>query len=168
MNAPVTDRRQWLGGILLALVVGVAAAGSTLLAVGLALAALVLYGYARSRVRAELVVGLYWITFDLYLSVFAGTDVPGLFYPFYAAFGVALVVVLVRAGWRADPAVLTLYLLFLAVVAASFLDFGERIDFGVTQRVLAYLFGGIVLFQIGSRRGLNTVATSALLGSSTA
>ncbi|MEJ2357271.1 MAG: O-antigen ligase family protein, partial [Deinococcales bacterium] len=108
---------------------------------------------------------LYWITYDLYLSVFAGEDVPGLFYPFYALLFLAVVGRLFGSGLRADPRVLWPYGAFLFVVAASFLDFTAAVDFGVLQRVLAYLFGALILFQVGSRRGLDTVTGLALAGS---
>lgn len=173
MTAERPTRRLalWLAGAGTALLVGLAASRSLPLALGLvavpAAAAAILYGVVRSGVRAAIVLGLYWITYDLYLSVFAGADLPGLFYPFYALLLLSVVGRLLGSGVRAEPRVLWPYLAFLFVVAASFLDFNGVIDFGVRQRVLAYLFGALVLFQVGSRRGLDTVAGLALVGSAT-
>ncbi len=171
--APVAPRARrgwspWLAGALLGLAVGVAVGVSASLAVGAALALAALYAFARSDVRAEIVAGLYWIVLDVYFSVFAGADVAGLFYPFYAALFLGLALRLARRGLRADRPALTLYLAFLFVVAASFLDFEGAIDLGVVQRVLAYLFGGLMLFQVGSRRGLGVLVAAALTGSATA
>lgn len=171
MTADVSPRlaglRMWLTGLLLAVMVGGAAAFSVSFAVGMMVVLAVLYGFTRSGVQSELVVGLYWIAFDLYLTVFAGINVPGFFYPFYAAFFASFVLMLLRSRLRVHPPILWLYVGFMLVVAASFLNFADPIDFEVTQRVLAYIFGGLILFQVGSRRGVTAITISSLVASAT-
>lgn len=154
---------NWSLAVLAGLLVGGAAAASLPFALGLAAVLLVSYAFLRSRVRGEVVVGLFWIGFTVYETIFADVTVPGIFYPFYLAFVAAIVGGLVTDGLRVRVPLLLPYVGFMLVVMVSFVGFGESIDFDVVQRLLAYLFGVVILLQFRSARGLWPVLVSGLL-----
>jgi O-antigen ligase len=141
---------------------GAAAALSLPLAVGAIAVALLMYLFLRSQVRAEIVVGVYWLAFCTYETVFAGTSIEGFFYPFYAVFVASILIALARSGLRLPPSLGWLYGGFLFVVLLSFVGFAEPTTFAVIQRVFAYLFAGLVVFQVGSHRGLVPIAAGAV------
>jgi hypothetical protein len=163
---PLLRFPEWLVVALLAVLLGVSVTTSVPVVVGLATLAAAGYTVVRTPLRSEVVVGLYWIAFELYYTVFVGFTLNGVFYPFYAAFFVSLVARLLRSGLRVEPKIMTLYVGFLSVVALSFVGFTDPIDFVVGQRVLAYIFGGLTLFQFGSRAGLTVVSVAGVAASS--
>lgn len=170
MIAGTTDRpgsgQVWPLAAVLGVATGIAAALSVPFTLGLLTVALATYSFGRSGVLSEIVVGLFWIAFAIYETIFADVTVPGFFYPFYGAFVVSLGVSLVRRGVRVPRTVAWTYGGFLFVVMVSFLGFIEPTTFTVVQRVFAYGFGLLVLTQFGSSRGLLATAVAAVLASS--
>lgn len=154
----------WAWGVPLALVVGAAAgfAGPWALAGAAGLAAAVLV--ARDRDRSAWVVAGFWLLFCAYETVLRDVlYVPGLFYPFYAAFVVTVLVLLVRSRLVLVPRQLWLAYGFLVVVLASFVGFTEPIGFEVLQRLVAYLVGPLVALQFAGARGLRVVQGAAVV-----
>jgi hypothetical protein len=145
------------------LALGVATSVSLPLTAGLLLVAFVIFAFGRSRTRSEALVGLYWIAFCLYETAFSWLDVPGFFYPFYAAFALVIVVFLAKSQVRIDATLATIYVAFLVVVLVSFIGFASPIDFGVVQRVFAYSFGLVLMTQYASAKGLRTVIGAAIV-----
>ena len=164
---PRTGAQLWLSGVAVALVLGVAAATSLSLAAGLAVVLVAVYGMFRSRVRAEIVVALFWIAFDLYYTLFAHVSLPGFFYPFYAVFAITIGLRLLRSELRFRPSVVIPYALFMLIVAGSFLGFNGTVDFQLMQRLIAYLFGLVILLQPSSKQGLGVIAGGAIVASTT-
>lgn len=159
-------RTRLVGWLLLgAAGLGGLAAISVQLAAGLVLIVLVGALFARSPHKPELVIGLYWLAFCVYETIFSGLTIPGFFYPFYAAFAVSLVAISIASGVRVRISFFWLYVAFLGVVALSFVGFAEPIDFAVIQRVLAYLIGLLVYLQFRSREGVGLVAGAAAVSS---
>ena len=161
--ASPTAPAWWPLGALLAVGLGAAAAFSLTATVAGVAVALLTWLFTRAKVKSELVVALFWTAFCLYETVFSEVTLQGLFYPFYAAFVVSVVLALARSGVRFDPAIIWLYGAFLMVVAVSLLGFDGRVDFQVIQRLFAYVFGLLVALQFGSRRGLRPVLGAAVL-----
>lgn len=162
-----SDAGAWFWGALVGVAFGVSAALSLELAIGSLVVLLALYAFARTGVKSEVVVALFWIAFCLYETVFASVTVPGFFYPFYAAFGATVAASLLRSGVRIEPSVLWLYGGFLVVVLTSFIGFTEPVGFEVVQRVFAYVFGLLVALQFGSWRGLRPVLVATVLTGTT-
>jgi O-antigen ligase len=154
--------RSWLLAGAVGLAIGAAAAFSIEIAIGALLVLLASYAFARSTVKAEVIVALFWLAFCFYETIFATVTVPGFFYPFYAAFALTVALSLLRDGIRVEPIVLWLYGGFLVIVALSFLGFTEPIDFDVVQRVFAYVFGLLIALQFGSWRGLRPVLVATV------
>lgn len=163
-HAAAPNPGLWVLGAGLAIATGFAAAVSWPIALGSSAVLLVAYAFVRSGVLAEVVVALYWLAFSVYQTILtdAAITIQGFFYPFYASFALTVVVALVRGRLRLDPRTTWLYATFLVVVLASFVGFERPIDFFVVQRVFAYVFGFLLLLQIGSRRGLAPVAVAAV------
>ncbi|MFN2323699.1 MAG: O-antigen ligase family protein [Trueperaceae bacterium] len=154
----------WAWGAALAIVVGAAAgaAGAWALAgvagLGLALA------LVRARQRSAWVVAGFWVLFCTYETVLSDVlYVPGLFYPFYAAFVATILVMLLRSRLVLAPPLLWLNAAFLVVVLASFAGFTEPIGFEVLQRIVAYLVGPLVALQFAGRRALRIVQGAAVV-----
>jgi O-antigen ligase len=154
----------WTWGALAALAVGAAAAWAgawALLAAGAVAATMALIA---ARERSAWVVAGFWALFCTYETVLRDLlYVPGLFYPFYAAFAATLLVLLVRGRLVLTPPLLWLNFGFLVVVLASFIGFGEPIGFEVLQRLVAYLVGPLVALQFTGRRGLRVVLGAAVV-----
>lgn len=161
LGAPPAGR-SWLLAGTVGVGIGAAAGLSIEIAIGALSVLLALYAFVRSAVKAEVIVALFWLAFCLYETVFASITVPGVFYPFYAAFALTVAVSLVRHGIRVEPGMLWLYGGFLVVVAVSFIGFTEPIDFDVAQRVFAYVFGLLIALQFGSWRGLRPVLVATV------
>jgi len=160
---PLAIEVPWAWGAFLAVAVGAAAgvAGVWALAavagLGLALA------LARARERSAWVVGAFWLLFCTYETVLSDVlYVPGLFYPFYAAFVATILVMLLRSRLVLAPRLLWLNVVFLVVVLVSFAGFTDPIGFDVLQRVVAYLVGPLVALQFAGRRGLRVVQGAAV------
>lgn len=153
----------WAVAALAGIVTGVASAMSWPLALGSSIVLLVVYLFVRSGVWAEVVVALYWLAFSVYQTVLADAaiTIEGFFYPFYASFALTVVIAVSRGRLRYDPRTTTLYAVFLVVVMASFIGYDRPIDFFVVQRVFAYVFGFLLLLQVGSRLGLMPIALAA-------
>jgi len=147
--------------------IGVLAALSADVALGGALVIGVILLFASSEYKAEIVVGLYWLSFCVYETIVSGVTITGFFYPFYAAFVFGLVAAAVGRGIRVRASFFWLYFSFLAVVAISFVGFIQAIDFTVIQRVLTYLIGAIAYLQFRSRRGVELVTGTVVLTSAT-
>lgn len=157
------DGATWWLAVAAGLALGGAAVVSLPFALGFATVLLMTYAFMRSTVRAELVVGAFWIAFTVYETVFARVTVPGFFYPFYLLFLATIIGSLVRDGLRVRLPLLLSYAAFLLVVMVSFIGFSEPITFDVVQRLIAYLLGGLILLQFGSARGLWPVLTGGLV-----
>ena len=161
-GAPTLTVGAWLGAALVGVALGVAAALSLEHALAGAVVLVALYALARAQLRSELVLAAFWVTFCVYETIFSSVTVPGLFYPFYAAFALAVMVSLLRRGVAVEAWGLWLYGGFLFVVLLAFLGFTEPVGFEVAQRVFAYAFGLLVMLQIGTRRGVRPVLVAAL------
>lgn len=114
---------------------------------------------------SEFLVGAYWITFCAYETIFKDVQIDGLFYPFYA---LMLVGILLRVGFaeiRKPRITIFWYVAFLLVVLLSFVGFTDPIAFAVIQRILAYVFGLLIVLQVASQRGVTVVAHMAILSS---
>lgn len=159
--------RRW-GGWGFATVTAIAVAATAVVsvpfAVGFGLVAVLGYGWLRTGIAGEILVGAYWFAFSVYQTVLldAGWSIPGFFYPFYAAFAVHLTVAFLQGRLRALGSVAFLYVAFLFVVLASFLGFPGSVDFFVFQRVLAYAFFALIALQVTSRKGLVPLAVAAV------
>lgn len=153
----------WAAAALAGVATGVAAALSWPLALGSSAVLLVVYAFVRSGVWAEVVVALYWLAFSVYQTILADAaiTIEGFFYPFYASFALTVAIALARGRLRLDPRTAWLYVSFLVVVLGSFVGFDRPVDFFVIQRVFAYVFGFLLLLQVGSRTGLAPIATAA-------
>lgn len=164
MTRTVPTPSAWTWGALAAVAVGAAAAwvgawalvGAGAVAVALALIA--------ARERSAWVVAGFWVLFCTYETVLRDVlYVPGLFYPFYAAFVATLLAMLLRSRLVLAPRLLWLNALFLVVVLASFAGFTEPIGFDVLQRIVAYLVGPLVALQFAGRRGLRVAQGAAVV-----
>ncbi len=163
---PPTEGPRLLRFALAATAVGTAVGGAIAVApvaAGAGLAGLLgAVALLRSPLRAELVVAAFWLTFCLYETIWASVTVPGLFYPFYAAFFATVAFRLARGGLRLRGDVVVPYAVFLVAVLASFVGFADPVAFEVLQRVLAYAFGVLVLVQVGSKEGVHVLLAAAL------
>ncbi len=155
--------RVWL--LIGAVLIGALAALSAEIALGGVLVLGVFLLFMNSSYKSEIVVGLYWLAFCGYETIFSGLTINGFFYPFYAAFVFSMVAALLGQGIRVRSTYFWLYFAFLAVVAASFVGFVQAIDFAIIQRVLAYLLGAIAYLQFRTQRGVKLVAGAAVLAS---
>lgn len=166
-GAPTTAILTWpaLQSVLVAAALGLLAAVEPTLALSsvaaIALGVLVL----RTDVLGEVVVGAFWVVFGIYQTILAdaGIEIPGIFYPFYGLLLLNLVVTLARGRTRIDRWAGWLYVAFMVLVLASFVGFENPVDFFVIQRVASYSFGMLVLFQVGSRRGLGPLLSGAVI-----
>ncbi len=145
--------------------IGVLAAFSPEAAFGTALVATVALLFFNSEYKTEVVVGLYWLSFCVYETVISSLSITGFFYPFYAAFIVGLVAIVIGPGLTVRRTLFWLLVGYLVVIAASFVGFLEPIDFNVVQRVLACLIAVIVYLQFRSRGGITVVTGSAVFTS---
>lgn len=168
---PVGDtynrRRNWAWalGAVGATALGALSGYSWVLALAAAAAVLLVLLFLRIEAKAELVVGLYWMTLSIKSTVYSDVQIAGLYFPFYGAFGLLLVMALFRSGVRFSLVAGWLLFSLLIVVLASFLGFSLPIDSNVFQRLLATLICPIVLLQFRSARGLDLVASLATLAS---
>ena len=158
-------RATWVAAAVFGVAVGVAATLSLSFAAGLLVVGAAAWGLARSPSRAEIMVGLFWLAFTLYETLFASITISGFFYPFYLAFLATIVAALLRDGLRVHLPLLLSYAAFLLVVMPSFIGFDDAVDFEVVQRLVAYLMGGVLLLQFQSRRGLRPVVAAAVAAS---
>jgi O-antigen ligase len=163
VTGPPSSGQVWLVALVLGVAMGVAAALSVPFTLGVLTIVVAVYLFGRSGLLSEVVVGLYWIAFTVYETVFFDVTVPGFFYPFYALFATSVAVSLVRHGVRVPAPIAWTYGGFLFVVLVSFLGFMEPTGFEVVQRVFAYTFGLLVLMQFRSPRGLRVAAGAAIL-----
>lgn len=154
----------WTWGALAALAVGAAAAWAGAWALVGAVAIAAALALLAARERSAWVVAGFWVLFCTYETVLRDLlYVPGLFYPFYAAFVATILVLLVRGRLQLAPPLLWLNFGFLLVVLASFVGFGEPIGFDVLQRLVAYLVGPLVALQFTGRHGLRVVQGAAVV-----
>lgn len=102
-------------------------------------------------------VGGYWATFAVKSTVFSNTSIGGLFFPFYGALLLSILIALFRSGLRVNPAFFWALYTFLALVALSFIGFDQPIDSQVTQRLMAMLVSVLVLLNVRSASGLEKV-----------
>ncbi len=135
------------------------------MALGAGLVAALALLFARSEVKAEIVVGVYWLSFCLYETVLHSVSIPGFFYPFYAAFLLALIGTAIGPGVRFRPSFFWLQAAFLLLVASSFVGFMEPVNFEVVQRVLAFLMAPLLYLQFRSARGVGVVGAAAVVSS---
>lgn len=117
----------------------------------------------RHDLVGELIGAAFWLAFGIYQTMLnaAGVSITGFFYPFYAGLAGNLVIALMRERVRVDRWAFWLYGLFLLIVLSSLLGMQSPVDFPLIQRLLAYLFGFLILVQVGSRRGLNLFVIGA-------
>ncbi|MCA1792045.1 MAG: hypothetical protein LC667_20000, partial [Thioalkalivibrio sp.] len=156
------DWSLWVAVVVTGLGLGLVSGLSLPLTAGVALVLAVTYAFWRADVKAEVLVGAYWIAFCVYETVFAFVTVEGFFYPFYAAFVAFTVIALANGRVRVRVAPTVAYVAFLVVVLLSFVGFAHAIDYGVVQRVVAYCFGLLVMVQFTSVRGLRVVWGAAI------
>jgi len=159
-----------LGGAAAAGAVGLAAAWNPEVSIGTILIALIAAGGSwilLSGLGGAVLVGLYWIAFAVYQTVFLGTGIEfsGFFYPFYAGFVLSFLVGLFRGRIVVDLRIVVPYLVFLLLILYSFVGYTRPIDFFFVQRVLATLLGLVSMVQITSRRGLIPVVAGAVAAS---
>lgn len=166
-RSPARDWPLVIWVLIGAVAVGALAAFSVEVALGTAVVAAVTLLFFRSRYKAEIVVGLYWLAFCVYETIISGVTITGFFYPFYGAFLVGVVAAVVGPGLKVRSSFFWLLVGFLLVVAVSFVGFMQPIGFSVVQRVLAYLIGAAVYLQFRSRGGLVVVGAAASLTSLT-
>lgn len=154
----------WVLGALLAIGLGVASVLSLPLALGLVSVAALGYLSLRSGVLPEVFAGAFWFAFSLYQTVLTeeGWIITGFFYPFYGALIIYILYALAVTRLRLDTNILMLYVSFLVVVLLSFIGMSRPVDFFVIQRLFAYVFGFLILFQVSSKRGLATIAMAAV------
>ncbi len=164
MTRPWAMEAPWRWGLVLAVALGagIGAIGAWSLAVlagvGAAIAVL------RDPDRSGWGVAAYWLTFCVYeVALDQVLYVPGLFYPFYVAFGLTVLVALLRSRLVLDPPLVWPTFAFLVVVAVSFVGFTEPIDFNVLQRVVAYLIAPLAALQFASRRSLLVAHRAAIV-----
>ena len=161
----MTNANWWWLATAIALALGIGVALAVDLAIGTLVVLVALPMLARAPHPAERMVGLYWFALAVYSIVFHGLVIRFGFYPFYLAFLVGIVITLVRGGFRVDRTVAWLYLGFMLIVAVSFISFGNAVDSGVVQRLLAYVIGALVFLQFRSTAGLRPVTGAAILTS---
>ena len=157
---------DWLKATALGLIgvtLGLVSATSLALAVGVVVVMVLIYAFGRTEVKAEVLVGAYWIAFCAYETIFAEVTVSGFFYAFYMAFVAFTFLSLARGSVRIRVSPTAAYVVFLVVVLVSFIGFANAIDFRVVQRVIAYCFGLLVMVQFSSERGLRVVWGAAIL-----
>lgn len=157
-NAAGPNPRRWLLGLAAGVLFGAAALSPlSLLFAGAGVLAAA-YAFVRAPARSAIAVGLYWVAFGGYYTVFTGAQIDGLFYPFYAVFFLTVLIRTVRQGVQTAPAAVWSYLVLMLVVMGSLLSFAGTVDFQVLKRLLAYAFGALVPLQFVSKRGLRSVA----------
>lgn len=132
-----------------------------------AAAALAVIGYllVAKDVVGESVVATFWILFAVYQTVMAeaGLEIPGIFYPIYALLIVNLIANLTRNRVRFDTWSGWVYGAFMVLVLASLVGMVRAVDFFVLQRLASYVFGLLVAFQVGSRRGIGPILAGAVI-----
>jgi O-antigen ligase len=156
-----TTARRWGLGLVAGVLFGAAALTPLPLLFAGAGALAAAYAFVRTPARSAIAVGLFWVAFGAYYSAFAGAQIDGLFYPFYAVFFLTVLVRTVRQGVQTAPAVVWSYLVLMLVVLVSLLGFTGTVDFQVLKRLLAYAFGALVPLQFVSKTGLRMVAVLA-------
>lgn len=148
-----------------AIVIGALSAFFSYQLLALAAACLGIAMLVKSRHKAETFIGLYWAGLCIYDTLASSLEIQGVFYPFYAALFLGLVVTLIGPGARFRASALVLFSLFLLTVAQSFIGFQDSIDIAVVQQVLAYVLGLVAYLQFGSRQGLAVVGAFAVVTS---
>ena len=158
LRTPPPGTARWILGLVAGALMGLAAATSIPWMVAGAASVAALYAFARSKNRAALTVGLYWLSFGAYYTAFAGVQISGFFYPFYLAFFVTILVKAVRNGVRAPTPAVWSYLALMLLVMLSLLQFRGAVGFQVVNRLLVYAFGAMIPLQFSDRRALRVVA----------
>ncbi len=109
------------------------------------------------------VLAIYMAAFLMYDTVLVGWLVSGLFYPFYLAFVMVPVALLVTTGVRLQVVPLALFLVFVAVVAGGVVRAQHPPNFDVVQQLVVVLLGPLALIQIQDRGGLRAVRAALTL-----
>lgn len=151
----------------LGLVAGIATAISVELALGIVVMAIALYAFARSSVRSEVIVAIYWFTFCIFSSIFASVSIAGFYFPFYGAFLLVIAIGLIGRGVHIQPPFVLASVGFVSVALASLVGYSEASNAEAFQRLFAYAFAIIIALQVRSARGLAPILTAAAVASLT-
>ncbi len=152
----------WAVGISLGLALGVAIAIGVDVAI-IAVAAIVLgIVFVMVRVRAELVVAAYWVTFTLVSTIFVDSAVDQLFYPFYGALLLGVLAAVARGGLRLERWVAWVYGAFLVALIISLVGSDGPSGAAIMRQLIVYPFGALIWLQFSSIGGVRTVVTTAI------
>jgi len=152
----------WIVGAVLGLAAGAAVVVPTgYLIAGVATVATAA-AFFRATVRSELIVAAYWIALCVFSTMLTGAVIGGMFYPFYVALILGVVLGLLSGGLQVHPFVGWTYVAFLVVLVLSLVGYQESLGSATLERLIVYPFGALVLLQFRSVRGVRTVALAAV------
>jgi len=155
----------WPLGVVLGAIAGAAAiAPNSLVAAGLAtIAAAVVF--LRVKARSEVLVATYWWTYVAMSTFLVDSAIDRLFYPFYAVFGLSVLVGLVRGGLRFEARTAWTYGVMLALLIISLIGYQGAVSPAGLKQLTLYVFGVLVMLQVRSPHGSRVIFRAAIIAS---
>lgn len=152
-------------GVVLGVATGAAATAPPAYLAGALVSVAAAVAFLSVQTKSELLVALYWFTFVAMSSFFIEQAIDRLFYPFYAVFGLSVVIGLIRGGLRFEARTAWIYGTMLALLIVSLIGYeGSLSPTGLNMMIL-YVFGALVMLQVRSVRGSRVIFRAAVVAS---